>query len=60
LNAKGVEMAKSKGGKERITPPKQGLLSREGKRLPKGDPAAGRILTEERQAVRQGVRRPKR
>jgi hypothetical protein len=53
-------MAKSKGGKERITPPKQVLLSREGKRLPKGDPAAGRILAEERQAVRQGVRRPKR
>jgi hypothetical protein len=54
-------MAKSKGGgKERITPPKPALNTREAKRLPKGDPAAGRILAEERQAVRQGVRRPKR
>lgn len=50
----------SGGGKERIAPPKAGLLSREAKLLRKGDPAAGRILAEERQAVRQGVRRPKR
>jgi len=54
-------MAKStKGGKERITPPKSKLLSRESNLLRKGDPAAGRILAEERQAVRQGLRRPKR
>lgn len=56
-------MAKPKGGgggKERITPPKAPLVSREASKLPKHDPAAGRILSEERQAVRQGVRRPKR
>jgi hypothetical protein len=50
---------KSGGGKERITPPKKPLLTREAKRLPTGDPAAGRIMAEERQAVRQGVRKPK-
>ena len=41
-------MAKSasKGGgrKERITPPKMKLLSREGAKLRQGDPAAARIL----------------
>jgi hypothetical protein len=47
------------GGKERVTPPKPPLLSREGKRLPKHDPAAGRILAEEGVAVKQGVRKPK-
>ena len=51
--------SKGSGGKERVTPPKSPLLSREGKRLPHHDPAAGRILSEERVAVRQGVRRPK-
>ena len=55
-----AKSTKSGGGKERLAPPKAGLLSREAKLLQKGDPAAGRILAEERQAVRQGVRRPKR
>jgi hypothetical protein len=56
-------MAKSsgsgRGGKERVTPPKSKLLSREAKKLQRGDPAAGRILAEESVAARQGVRRPK-
>ena len=54
-----AKSSKGSGGKERVTPPKSPLLSREGKRLPHHDPAAGRILSEERVAVRQGVRRPK-
>jgi len=45
--------------KERITPPKSKLLSREGAKLRQGDPAAGRILAEESAAVRQGVRKSK-
>ena len=51
----------SKGGgrKERITPPKPKLLSREAKKLRGGDPAAARILAEESVAVRQGVRKSK-
>jgi hypothetical protein len=55
------EMAKSSksGGKETITPPKTSLLSKEAKKLRKGDPAAGRILSEERVAVKQGVRKPR-
>lgn len=38
----------SKGGgrKERVTPPKTKLLSREGSKLRRGDPAAARILAE--------------
>jgi len=44
------------GGKERITPPKAKLLTREGRKLRKGDPAAARILAEESVAVRQKVR----
>ena len=54
-------MAKSsgKGGRERVTPPKPKLLSREATQLRKGDPAAGRILAEESVAVRQGVRKSK-
>ena len=54
-------MAKSSkgGGKEKITPPKPPLLSREARKLPKHDPAAGRILAEERVAVRQKIRPPK-
>jgi hypothetical protein len=56
-------MAKStsKGGgrKERITPPKTKLLSREAKKLRQGDPAAARILAEESVAVRQGDRKSK-
>ena len=60
----GAIMAKERTGggrKERITPPKTKLLSREGPKLRRGDPAAGRILAEESVAVRQGVRkrRPK-
>jgi len=47
------------GGKERVTPPKAKLLSREAKKLPKGDPAAGRILAEKSIAVRQHVSKPK-
>jgi hypothetical protein len=58
-----MKMAKSsgKGGgrKERITPPKTRLLSREGAKLRQGDPAAARILAEESVAVRQGVRKNK-
>jgi hypothetical protein len=57
-------MAKSsgKGGgrKERVTPPKTKLLSREGAKLRQGDPAAARILAEEAVAVRQGLRKGKR
>jgi hypothetical protein len=53
-------MAKSTGEgggrKERVTPPKKKLLSREAKKLRRGDPAAGRILAEESVAVRQRVR----
>lgn len=51
----------SKGGgrKERVTPPKPKLLSREAKKLRQGDPAAARILAEESIAVRQSVRRGK-
>jgi hypothetical protein len=45
------------GRKERITPPKPRLLSREAKKLRGGDPAAARILAEESVAVRQGVRK---
>jgi hypothetical protein len=52
-------MAKGKDGKEKITPPKPPLVSREAKRLPKRDPAAGRILAEEGVAVRQKIRSPK-
>jgi hypothetical protein len=47
------------GGKESITPPKPALLSKEAKQLRKGDPAAGRILSEEGVAVKQGVRKPR-
>jgi hypothetical protein len=39
--------SKSGGRKERITPPKTRLLSREGAKLRQGDPAAARILAEE-------------
>jgi hypothetical protein len=45
--------------KERITPPKPRLLSREGAKLRRGDPAAARILAEESVAVYQGVRKGK-
>jgi hypothetical protein len=51
--------SKSGGRKERITPPKTKLLSREAKKLRQGDPAAARILAEELVAVRQGVRKSK-
>jgi hypothetical protein len=51
--------SKSGGRKERITPPKTRLLSREGAKLRRGDPAAARILAEESVAVRQGVRKSK-
>jgi hypothetical protein len=47
------------GGKEKVTPPRARLLSREGAKLRKGDSAAGRILAEESVAVRQGVRKGK-
>jgi hypothetical protein len=47
------------GDKERVTPPKPPLLSREAKQLPKRDPGAGRILAEERVAIRQGIRKSK-
>jgi hypothetical protein len=47
------------GDKERVTPPKPPLLSREAKKLPKRDPGAGRILAEERVAIEQGLRKPK-
>jgi hypothetical protein len=50
---------KGAGRKERITPPKTKLLSREANKLRQGDPAAARILAEESVAVRQGVRRSK-
>jgi hypothetical protein len=50
---------KGAGRKERNTPPKTKLLSREAKKLRQGDPAAARILAEESVAVRQGVRRSK-
>ena len=52
--------SKRVGRKERITPPKTKLLSREAKKLRQGDPAAGRILAEESVAVRQRVRKGKR
>lgn len=55
-------MAKSagKGGsKERITPPKDKLVSKEATKLRGGDPAAGRILSEKSVAKRQGVRKSK-
>ena len=48
--------SKSGGRKERVTPPKPKLLSREAKKLRKGDPAAARILAVESVAARQGVR----
>jgi len=51
--------SKGSGDKERVTPPKAPLVSREAKKLPRHDPAAGRILSEEGVAVRQGVRKPK-
>ncbi len=51
--------SKGAGRKERITPPKPKLLSREAKKLRQGDPAAARILAEESVAVRQGVRKGK-
>jgi hypothetical protein len=47
------------GGKEKVTPPKAKLLTRESARLRNGDPAAGRILAEESVAVRQRVRKSK-
>lgn len=45
--------------KERITPPKTKLLSRESAKLREGDPAAGRILAEASVAARQKVQRRK-
>jgi hypothetical protein len=54
-----AKSSKGGAGKERVTPPKPPLLSREAKRLPKHDPAAGRILAEERVAIRQKIRSPK-
>jgi hypothetical protein len=51
--------SKGAGRKERITPPKTKLLSREAKKLRGGDPAAARILAAESVAVRQGVRKGK-
>jgi hypothetical protein len=58
--AAGRKYTMAKGGKERITPPKSKLLTRESGKLRKGgDPAAGRILAEESVAVRQGVRSKK-
>ena len=50
---------KGAGRKERSTPPKTKLLSREAKKLRQGDPAAARILAEESVAICQGVRRSK-
>jgi len=46
--------------KERITPPKPKLLSRDSAKLRQGDPAAGRILSEASVAARQKVNRAKR
>jgi hypothetical protein len=54
-----VSTNKRTARKERITPPKTKLLSREAKKLRPGDPAAARILAEESVAVRQGVRKSK-
>jgi hypothetical protein len=51
--------SKSGWRRERITPPKTKLLSREGTMPRQGDPAAARILAEESVAVRQGVRKGK-
>lgn len=50
---------KRKGSKEKITPPRSKLLTEESKKLRAGDPGAGRILSEEAQAVRQRVRKAK-
>jgi hypothetical protein len=45
--------------KETISPPKRKLLSREARKLQKGDPAAGRILAEAAVAARQKVKKRK-
>jgi hypothetical protein len=45
-------------GKETISPPKKRMLSDQSAALRKGSSAAGRILSEEAQAVKQGVRKP--
>jgi hypothetical protein len=41
--------------KERITPPKDVMLTTASARLKKGDPEAARIMSEEAQAVKQGI-----
>jgi len=54
-----IEALYGKKDKENITPPRPALLAAEARKLKKGDPASGRILSEEAQAVKQGVRKSK-
>jgi hypothetical protein len=51
--------SKTSGKKETITPPKTKMLTKASKRLKAGDPEAGRIMSEEAIAVKQGVRKPR-